>query len=92
MKKTLQKLSGKTISYVLKQLALTSEDKSVFAPNKKAGLTNTTLTKSYSAIRLSLMRESVTFCPYFTIGLAFLSFRAWAHNINKISTEETSKE
>jgi len=36
---------------------LHSEDKSVFAPNKKAELTNTTLTKSYSAIRLSLMRD-----------------------------------
>ena len=34
----------------------------------------------------------VTFCPYLTIGLAFLLFWTVEHKIKQISTEETGKE
>jgi hypothetical protein len=46
--------------------------KSAFAPNKKAELPSMTLTRSYSAVRLSFCMGSATFCPYLTVGLALL--------------------
>jgi hypothetical protein len=38
--------------------------------NKKAELPCVTVTKSHSAVRLSWVSGSVTFCRYLTVGLA----------------------
>jgi hypothetical protein len=71
------------IVHRFKQIILAAGHKSFVAPNKKAGLPPMTLTTSYSAVRLSVCMGSATFCPYLTIGLAFLFLRAVNYKINQ---------
>jgi len=57
-----------------------------FCPKKKPDSLLWPWRWSLSVVRLSWIRGYATFCPYFTIGLAFLFFWAVKHKMNQITT------